>query len=169
MNDLGQQQRAFVSFFNPSIRVLFNWSRFCSEAWPIDILVLSEHQQLDQLYLPWYLSPSGEEVGFDAPNSDPVVVSHIPHIIDSLGMQRQEKIKAWAQVFAGYSEPIQLTVPMYSVSSSDHIVLDGCHRISALAMSKVAFRILALAVNGPKDAEVLPDLKHWLPSTRNST
>jgi len=75
-----------------------------------------------------------------------------------LGLARQDKILAIARSYKGEKRPSVLPVLTYRIEKGRRIVLDGCHRLVALAWSGAPFRIVEYQLRGPLKSHVLKDL-----------
>lgn len=150
----------FMQYFGGDVRVLLNWGCLGAKARRLEGFVLTQYEQLESVYLPWYTGAGGE-VPFDSPSAVPICLSCIPSALSLLKEQRQSKIRALSSKFNLLESPVQLTVPLYSLGTGKYLLLDRCHRMAALSLSKGSFKVLAFAVTGPIDTDVLPDLLHW--------
>jgi len=151
----------FASFFRSAIRVSFNWNRFLTERWPVKIIVLGDRAHLADFYPPWYLSPSGREVGYRDEGARPFPFSAISESMNGLQQERQESIRRFSTMLARSREPVHLLVPAYALQDTRYLLLDGSHRVAALLLSDVTFRMMVFVVYGPLDAGAARDLVHW--------
>jgi hypothetical protein len=151
----------FISFFQPSVRVLFDWDRAKREKWPVRIDIINNLEFLADWYLPWYINSSGRETIYSEPDAKPLLLPDIPLSLLHLSQQRQERIISLAKSYEQTRPPVQLVVPLYALGKTRSLVLDGNHRLAALVITKVAFTILVMKLYGPCDDQVLPDLIHW--------
>lgn len=151
----------FVSFFKPCIRVLFNWERLEREKWPIEVVVVDDYSALSSWYAPWYLGESRAEVNYAAADARPLAISELPATLHCLSVPRQQSILSLAERFKHDQQPVQLVVPLFALGPSRYFLLDGNHRMAALATLQIKFCLMAFVVHGPIQGDVLPDLQHW--------
>jgi hypothetical protein len=159
-----QLQSAFVSFFRPNIRVLFDWSRFLHERWPIELHVVTERKQIEDWYLPWNVDSQGREVDFSAPAARPIQLKELRDIKIKLRAERRTGITKMVRLVNGLSvnaHPYQLALPTYRIPNGLHFVLDGNHRLASLFLARLKFNILTFTVAGPLHRSILPELRHW--------
>lgn len=152
----------FASYFERSIRVLFNWNRFRAEGWRVSLSVITDRGELSEWYVPWYLGNSEGEVSYSAPDARPLSLPEIPENLSSLGKSRVKMILSLSESYKVFRPPLQMFAPVYALGSNRFLLLDGCHRMSALMGSTVSFKLIAFTVFGPMDRSVLPDLQHWI-------
>jgi hypothetical protein len=152
----------FASFFERSIRVLFNWNRFREEGWRVSLSVITNRVELSEWYVPWYLGKSKGEVSYSAPDARPLSLPEIPENLSFLGKSRVELILSLSESFKVFRQPLQMFAPVYALGSNRFLLLDGSHRMSALMGSVVSFKLMAFTVFGPMDRSVLPDLQYWV-------
>lgn len=151
----------FEAFFRPHIRVRFNWDMMRAEEWTITGNVFRSRVDIGNLYMPWYYTTGGKScVGHDAADAINMQVKDIANHIHILEFTRVEKILSLVRTFSNEISPIQITIPAYYVDGKV-IVLDGNHRLSALTLSDVEFRVMAYLVKGPLDSSALADLEAW--------
>jgi hypothetical protein len=125
--------QVFESFFRSSIRPAFDWKRFASEAWPVTVRVFQERSSLAAIDCAWNSVPA-----LDIPK----VLSHFPP-------RRRRLIRQLADQFRESQSPIELVVPALATAKNRYVLLDGNHRVGALMLSDVPFRLLAFIVHGP--------------------
>ena len=94
--------------------------------------------------------------------SKPIALSDIPNVLSLLKKKRQQLILNFSKSFNKDRQPVQLVVPAYTLGKNQSILLDGNHRMAALAISQVTFRVMTFTVFGPMDSNILPDLQHWI-------
>lgn len=152
----------FVRAFRRHLRVRFAWDRLERERWPIRLEVADSPRDLEGWYTPWYLR-DGEESGFGDAGADPIALTDLPRVLGSLKASRRARIEALAASFSGSREPVQLTVATYTLGRGELLVLDGNHRLAAVLVGGGSFTLMVFTIAGPLDADVLPDIQHWLP------
>jgi hypothetical protein len=124
-------------------------------------MMVHQLEELSSFYLPWYLGPKGEEVRYDNRQARPVRLSDVPLSLNGLKPERRDLIGRLAALFEQSRPPIQLVAAAYALPSDEYLILDGNHRLAALATSNVPFRAVLFVVHGPADPSALPDLIHW--------
>jgi hypothetical protein len=145
------------------IRVELDWDAVRSGGWPVDAEVVDTIEGLGGGFFPWYLTNGGREVSYLEDGAQPVPVARVTALESYFDDARRTKIAGMRRSFE-HVEAVQLIVPAYSLGASGYLILDGCHRLAALASAGTAFKGLLLTLRGPIDAAVLPDLRHWTAS-----
>lgn len=79
---------------------------------------------------------------------------------DALWPKKRAVIEDLAEVFRDATAPIALALPAYALPRKRAVLLDGCHRLSGVALADVPFDLTLFRVRGPVDPDCLPDLKH---------
>nr|MBS0021870.1 hypothetical protein [Gammaproteobacteria bacterium] len=154
----------FVSFFRPCIRVLFDWERFQKERWPIQLAVADDLSSISPWYLPWHFDATGKEVKYDSPAGRPIQLASIAKHMLTFDDERRQKILEMSSFFLkdrDHRRPAQLVAPTYVLPNNLRIILDGNHRMAALMLAKIPFRLLVFSIHGPMDNAVMPELRHW--------
>jgi hypothetical protein len=152
-------KKIFHDKFCNGIRVMFNWERFFNEDWPIERLSLTDRQAFLGLKLPWYRGTDGF-VTFDTPNALPVCLAEIEEWYTLLSDKIRITIENMIQEFLYRSQKLEFDFPAYSLSKSEYLVMDGNHRLSAIALTDLSFMINMWVVKGPIDENVLKDLTY---------
>ena len=153
----------FAHEFRDVIRVGFNWERFFKQRWPVEPVVLKSDDDLERCFLPWYIGPHGEELAYDAAGAVPMSLTDVPKAMALLNRERQDDIRQYVETFRNQGGVIEFATPTYGLPDNGHFVLDGNHRLSALTLNSVRFRVTLWNVRGPLDPKCLLDLIHWLP------
>lgn len=161
MNQLKIPFEVFTFFFKPRIRVLFNWERMEREKWPIELLLIDDLETLSSWYMPWNFDENGKEVNYKLPSARPIQLQDVPNLLSAFDNKRQYLIRELAKGFRESRNPIQMVVPTYSLGSNTCFLLDGNHRMAALMMACVPFRLMSFTIYGPLDGEIVPELRHW--------
>jgi hypothetical protein len=151
----------FAKKFRDSIRVGLNWERFFRESWPIKSVVLESHADLERCFMPWYIGKAGEEVTYDDVEAAPMRLTDVPKIKGILSDERQSDIHEKVTLFREGHGVIEFAAPTYALPDDQYFVLDRNHRLSALTMVSVPFRVTLCNVRGPLDPNCLLDLIHW--------
>jgi hypothetical protein len=155
----------FADKFRDAIRVGFNWDRFFDEAWEVEAVTLDSREALGRCFMPWYIGKGGEEVAYDHQEAVPMSLADVPKAKPILNDERQKDVEDYVKEFKSQQEAIEFTAPTYALPDDCYFVLDRNHRLSALAISSVPFRVTLWNVRGPLDQECLLDLLHWQQSS----
>lgn len=161
LNQIEIPREVFFFFFKPFIRVLFSWERMERERWPIRLLIVDDLATLSSWYMPWNFDEKGKEVDYQLPNARPIQARDIPNLLSALDSERQHLIFELARSFRVSEQPIQVIVPTYSLGNGQSFLLDGNHRVAALMVARVPFKLMSFTVCGPLDREIIPELRHW--------
>jgi len=153
------ESEIFHSKFCRGIRVAFNWQRLFVEGWPIAVSKLQDSAIFSTLKLPWYLGDSGF-VSFNAPGALPVRLVDIEKWYPLLPEKQQSDIDNIKGEFLSGARTTEFEFPVYAVPKDEYLVMDGNHRLSALALAKLPFTIDMWVVRGPIDPVALKDLTH---------
>ncbi len=147
--------------FCSNIRAQFNWRRFFTENWPVEVLVLEDKRTFDALWLPWCLNASNAFVSFNAPSASPVRLSDVAQWFEYLPSNMRATIQQFEGEFRSGVRTTELEIPSYALPANRYIVLDGNHSLSALTLCGLPFIVHMYVVKGPVDPNVLPDLVHF--------
>jgi hypothetical protein len=148
---------AFIAFFRPEVRVLFNWSRFEAEKWPLVLIVADQLRDIENWHMPWNVDRDGKETHYSEASARPIQVGEVPTLINKFSRQRRISIREIHQT----PSPKCICIPTYALPGGKQFILDGNHRIASLALAMDPFRILAFSIQGPMDHRILPELKYW--------
>lgn len=151
----------FAEFFRPVVRVLFDWDRMQRERWLVEMSVVADPDQVALWRVPWNVDRHGREVPYDHPEARPARVDEVDRLLLAFHPERQHHVAKLVRDFRQSRQPVQTVVPTYRIPGGGHLLLDGSHRAVGLVLSRVPFRLLACAVRGPVDADIIPELKHW--------
>lgn len=154
--------RDFADRFRGAIRVGFNWERFFAEAWPIEPVILRTRDDLARCCMPWYIGKSGNEVNYDHEEAAPMCMKDVPKALGILNDERQKDIHDYARQFKNTGALVEFSAPTYALPENGHFVLDRNHRLSALTLVNVPYRVTLWNVRGPLEPECLLDLEHWI-------
>jgi hypothetical protein len=155
----------FAATFRDSIRVGLNWDRLFAERWPIKSIELTSAADLERCFMPWYIGKTGEEVAYDDPDAAPMRLTDVPKIKGILNDERQSDIHEKVSLFRDGHGMIEFSAPTYALPDDQYFVLDRNHRLSALTMVSVPFKVTLWNVYGPLDPDCLLDLVHWTKKT----
>lgn len=136
----------FDKAFGPVIRSLFNRKRALKEQWPVEMKIIKDRDTLRNIQVTWYRGG-----GLLDEESRRLTLPEA-----SLGRGDVLEI---ASSLANYGNHCVLTLPCYKLGKA-LILLDGCHRASALWLADVPFTLILFIVKGPKDERGLWDLAH---------
>lgn len=152
----------FSRFYRAHIRVRFDWDRLEREQWPIRMSVIDDPLDLREWSTPWYLRGDKDEVGYGDDGAKPLRLGDFPGVLQCLSEKRRTLIQTLGAAFNNSRQPVQVSVPVYSLGRRGSLLLDGNHRLAALVTTGKAFKLMAFTVYGPLDPEVLPDVAHWM-------
>lgn len=151
----------FEQTFREVIRVGFNWERFFAEGWPVELITLNVQEELSRCFMPWYIGPDGSEVAYDDPGAVPMNLLDVPKAMALLNHERRLGIQQYVDSFRDSKDVIEFAAPTYSLPNQQHFILDRNHRLSALTVHPVRFKVTLWNVCGPLESECLLDLNHW--------
>jgi hypothetical protein len=152
----------FCRYFMPFVRVHLNWKLVEEHGWPVHVSVVSNIEHFRSWYSPWYTDATGHEVDWEHPGASVISVGNVPERLTALKPDRAEKIRMLAEAYENEPQPVQLVTALYALGRSKYLVLDGNHRLAALSFGGCDARIMSVALHGPVDESVLPDLRHFL-------
>lgn len=132
--------KEFEKAFKPTCRTLFNWRRFSKEKWPIKLKIIDSKDELGKLSVTWTKGEFGS--------------ARLP--VKQAGEGRKSVLRIAADM-AAEDKCIVLALPAFQ-ATGEIILMDGCHRASALYLSGCSFRVILYVVSGTKDARGLWDL-----------
>jgi hypothetical protein len=155
------EQDDFCRRFQGKIRVKFNWTRFLEGLWPIRQHTIWRPEELTRFYLPWYLSCAQCEVRYDYPSATPLLLADILNWLPSL-KARWQLIDQYGRDYTPNGQLVTVEVPVYRLPGEMWLLLDGNHRLSAIALARPAFAATVYEVCGPLAEQALPDLRHWI-------
>ena len=154
------EQDAFRRRFQDTIRVKLNWAWLSGGLWPIHQHTIWHPEELAKIYLPWYLSPAQCEVGYDHPSAAPLRLADILDWFPKLEARWQD-VNQYRQEYAANGQLVTFEIPVYRLPGEMWLLLDGNHRMSALALARPAFAVTVHEVCGPLIEQALPDLRYW--------
>lgn len=152
----------FEALFASSIRTQFNWRGFRRERWPVRLDVIDAHPLLGELRLPWCVDDNGNSLSLMAPGAKPLRVKDVPAMLPRFPEKRTGEILDLAR---SYMRQRYVSTVMAGYRTMDGVLLlDGCHRSSALFVAKPtgSYRIAMFTVCGPDNVGALIDLEHVL-------
>lgn len=122
--------------------------------------IMVDTGSLRDLYTTWYLSTdSSIEVPYNETTYRPLTTGQAVDNIANLAKSRQLHIETMSNASIATSV---VTILCYSVPNG-LLILDGNHRICSIIARETAHpRVFAIILCGPIDADILPDLQHWI-------
>ena len=87
----------------------------------------------------------------------------VPKAMPLLNEERKADIQNYVDLFRKEKGVIEFTAPTYALPDGQYFILDRNHRLSALALNAVPFRVTLWNVRGPLESDGLLDLIHWTP------
>jgi len=130
-----------------------------SESWSVKEVVLINRDQLKELFAPWYQTQNDFDVPFNAEGAVPVKIGDVLNNYRRWEKRhsRVDEIRCSLQ-----TNDVSLTILGFCLPCDGTLLLDGNHRIIALAQTEYRFRLRVLVLDGPINPAVLPDLQHWI-------
>lgn len=157
--DVAADMEMFRELFAPSmIRPLLNWDRLMRLCPTVRSVVMSSPRRLGDLYTTWYLDEAGlGEIDYQASERRPLTVREAASRVSELNTERATHLHG----LQGHSGPYAMLAPLYRVAEGRFLILDGNHRLVAAHQVRRELRLLGLAIDGPLDPVILPDLVFW--------
>lgn len=152
----------FTQKFRDVIRVGLNWDRFDEENWPIELVPLESTTDLNRCFMPWYIGPDGNEVAYDSPLAVPMRLTDVPKTMQLLNDERKADIQNYVDNFRSQKDVIEFNAPTYALPDEQYFILDRNHRLSALTLNGIRFKVTLWNVCGPLDPDGLLDVIHWV-------
>ena len=144
---------SFEAYFHPAVRTLLDWTLLAKGNPKIRPLLAANWAQVLAWSTPWY-SFEGREKDFQC-GIPPVSFARLDADPGCLDVTRRSKIDAIALGLR--THPQAVLVAVYSADDR-FIVLDGNHTLAAVVIHRLPNPVLAIVVEGPFDARILPDL-----------
>ncbi|NUS11264.1 MAG: hypothetical protein HOY69_07625 [Streptomyces sp.] len=124
---------------------------------------------LEGYVAPWYRDGSGTrpgEVGYDHPDAVPIRHTELAAGTDVLDEDRRERIRKLRDHYATRldGEGVSLILATYALGPDRRLVLDGNHRLAAIAglvAEGCPATLVEFRLTGPLDPALLPDLIHF--------
>lgn len=155
--------QSFADKFKEVIRVGLNWDRLYEERWPIVTVTLKTPEDLHRCFMPWYIGPDGNEVGYDDEHAVPMRLTDVPKSFHLLNKERKGDIQAYVDEFRRNKGIVRFMAPTYALPDNQYFILDRNHRLSALTLNEVPFEVTLWNVCGPLEQDGLLDVLYWLP------
>jgi hypothetical protein len=151
----------FEFFFKPHVRVLLNWKLLAENQSSVIMFATRDLDLISQWYAPWHINSSRQEANYDDVDARPIRLNELRNLLPVFNKERQEKIKRLSEELRAFSPPVQVMVPTYSLRDNSQFILDNNHRLSALILEKIPFRLMVFSIQGLLDRSFLPDLRQW--------
>jgi hypothetical protein len=153
----------FAERFKKQIRVVFDWGRHAMERWPVIPIKLTNLDELKSCFAPWYSGPDGRERSYRDADATPISIAAAPLVLRTLSGSATESRRNAVNKAADLCRragTAQEDVPAYRVGEQS-IILDGNHRLAAIAAAGVPFVVTLWRIDGPLDPTCLWDLTYW--------
>ena len=144
----------FIDRFRPRITVGVDWARLRRLSLSVETRLISSHDELAALGLPWYVDAVGASCDYDIPGARRLRVGEAVGLIDGALSDRRAGMEEKTKELESSKG---LVLPAYSRGGSP-ILLDGCHRSLALMKAPGNPEIELFTVTGPDDPSLLLDL-----------
>jgi hypothetical protein len=163
MAQVADLHKAFITFFQPSVRVLFDWNRMARERWPVSFVFADQYPDIASWVMPWNIDTHGKEVNYAAPNARPLRLGEIVNTRISFSSQRQSSIQEYRRYLLSrpISEHVSLVIPTYHINEQTQLIMDGNHRLAAMFLENIPFYLMSFSIRGPLDRSIIPELSHW--------
>jgi hypothetical protein len=134
--------------------------RFVAERWPITTVVIESPAEVADLGLPWY---SGSDRltrrEFDEADAKRIYIREVADLLETaLAGNRADDIRERLTFFEAAPEPPTVIAPCYQAEGRPRILLDRCHRCSALVLGGIGAQVELVVIEGPDDPDCLADL-----------
>jgi hypothetical protein len=144
-----------------AVRVRFNWERVLRKHAKVVPQVLSRVEEFQPFVHPWYVLASNPNAGWDWEGAHPVSVLKLADNPRLVTPERRKVIAEMKRILQRFHPPVQLTILAYSLPKGRQLILDGNHRMAAIARYKLPFTLVVLSIKGPIDGAIVPDLWHF--------
>lgn len=146
----------FEALFRGAVRVRLDWDLLSASQSDVQVFE-PQPQQLLEFVCPWYVGSDGAEVPVDSPDGTPVTVRRAT----TLHGARTARIRTLAAGFTdGPQSPI--IVATFAVPGGRQLVLDGAHRLTAVALGGCRVPVAVFCVEAAATTDLLPDLRHFV-------
>lgn len=149
--------QSFRALFGDSIRAWLDWDRLAKLDVRITETVVTDAVDLGAIWSVWYATSDGRPGDWRDAGSHPMKIAEAASTPSTWPKDRASRIEFFRNRFRESAEPVTLLLPAYAVEAS-LLLLDSSHRVVSAYLDNVAVRALILAIDGPTDAEILPDL-----------
>lgn len=146
------------------ITVQLNWRELLTNRLPIRAVEIADRGTLGGLYTSWPRTESKFVVGIETRGARPMTVKDVDENFNSMPPKQKSGIQCYMDHFK--THPAAGDFPAYELRGNGYLLLDGNHRANAIYRAGVeSFRVTLLAIHGPIDPRILPDLKYWCAKT----
>jgi hypothetical protein len=153
---------AFADYFVALIRVRLDWDLITPETHSVRLSVVDSANDFSDWHFPWYQDASGNDTSLACPDAVPLKVAAIANRWEYLDASRREAIDGATRSILSMGPPARLVLATHTLPSGGRLVMDGNHRLAGLRRAAVDFVALEVALCGPIDPAVLPDLRFWM-------
>lgn len=143
------------------IRPQLNWAAFAVNNWPVHIWRTADFAQVEILTTLVYASGDSVGVSFNAEGASPLSVRDAAVKIGSFPEDKRQIVRGSEASYIK-NGTARLTIPAYDLGEKGFLILDGNHRTIALSLARQPFQLDVLAIRGPIDPGIMPDLKHFV-------
>lgn len=155
--DAGMDLAHFHLLFGNSIRAWLDWDALDTASVQVTDEVVTSPADLGHLYTVWYAGPHGEAGDWRNADHSPQTVAEAAASPGSWTEDKKRRIDIFREQYSTLSEPLVTLAPAYR-AYENLILLDSSHRCVAAYLAGIKIRMLVLAIEGPVDSHVLPDL-----------
>lgn len=149
----------FKTLFGESVRTWMDWDAVGEDNASVEDRVITAREDVGELWTVWHVDPEGNPGEWSEPQNKPLQVSEAA--VHDWPEDRRAKIERMREQFTDEKdEPVVMALPAYR-AGDEFIVLDSNHRLIAAYLAEVPLRILAVILDGPLSARVLPGLRHF--------
>jgi len=163
----------FRALTAPLIRCAVPWEH--AAEWTIALQPVTSREALAALYLPWHRRQGSQECWQgDIFNPDPADlpiarrIGELPSFLDLLDEPRRRAVRRFERGYRFERYPQGLIAPAAQAQDGRRILLDGCHRLSAIFLAEVPFTLALLTIKGDPLKLGLVDLERLIAESRNA-
>lgn len=149
---------SFKKLFEPNIRAMLNWDLLREQQAFSETQVINTAEELGSLFTVWHVNNHQEPTSWDNPHAQPLSVAKVASYLAGMNEHRKHTISQFQNHYLSSPEPVNLLLPVYRVGSR-LVLLDSTHRAVAIHQGNLDFTAMVVALNGPIDEAVLPDLR----------
>nr|WP_199045498.1 hypothetical protein [Dyella sp. ASV24] len=142
----------FKYHFGQPIRVSLNWQLLSESNASIKLQQLQLPGDAGRIFTPWYLDGSGAACNYFDQGAVPQNVS---------SAAQSEALKKRHGFHYQHGAPTVVVAPAYGLPDGGVLLLDGNHRVVSAYLGGVNLLLMAFVIEGPLDAQILPDLEYW--------
>ena len=139
----------FERLYRKNNRVVWDWTRMRREGWKVDLHLVTSRRELRSWSCPWYLIDGKETQRLEGPYRQ-VRLAQLRSVFVRLNRPRKALISKLARAFRRDFNEISFPVALLERPGRATLLLDGCHRVSALLLCPgKPFVLLAFRVKRP--------------------